>query len=121
MLKMLNLLTKIVVYSNVLQKAVYARTLNMGNLIRHLAVADHRYRREKTTLLDTAKTLYHRKLTTAENKKIIALSLDHTTLDSNDFERLSQLNLGWGLPKQNPPVRFTIIQKRFLDVSVPLF
>ena len=90
-----------------------------GNLLRHLAVGDHRKKREKRTSLDVAKILYHQKLASVENQRIISLSLDHITIDSTDFDQLPKLKTGWGLPKQHASVRFSIRQKEFLDVSVP--
>ena len=75
---------------------------------------------EKTSLLDTAKKLYHSKLITSENRKVISLSLEHSTFDSNNFDQLPQLNTGWALPVAHVPVRFSARQKQFLDVSYRL-
>jgi hypothetical protein len=61
--------------------------------------------------------LYHSKLVNAENRRIISLSLDHITFDSNNFDQLPQLTIGWGLPVARPLVRFTFKQKQFLNVS----
>ena len=72
---------------------------------------------EKVTLIDTAKNFYHSKLLAADNKRVISLSADHVTFDSNNFEQLPVLNMGWGLPVVHPPTRFNIKQKEFLDVS----
>ncbi len=88
-----------------------------GNLLRHLSIGHHRKMFEKTSLIDTAKKLYHSKLETSGNRRVISLSLEHSTFDSSDLDRLPQLNMGWGLPVLNAPVRFTVKQKQFLDVS----
>jgi hypothetical protein len=72
---------------------------------------------EKISLLDTAKTLYHSKLTTSENRRVISLSLEYSTFDSIDFDQLPQLAVGWALPVAHAPVRFNVKQKQFLDVS----
>lgn len=88
-----------------------------GNLIEHLAHGNHRRMAEKCTLLDTAKKHYHAKLINAEEKRLMSLSLEESIFDFNNFNDLPELNIGWGLPVNNPPVRFTPKQKQYLNVS----
>ena len=92
-----------------------------GNLMRHLAIGDHRKEPERFTLIDTAKRLYHTKLLTAENKRMISLSLESITFDSSNFDEVPVLEMGWGLPTARAPVRYTIKQKQFLQVSIRRF
>lgn len=91
--------------------------INYGNLLRHLSTGRHHIMPERTTLLDTAKKLYHSKLTSSESKRIISVFVENFTFDSVHFDQLPQLNMGWGLPVSLPPVRFSRKQKEFLNVS----
>lgn len=88
-----------------------------GNLLRHLEFGRHHKMAEKTTLLDSAKRMYHDKLQKSENKRIISLTLDHSVFDSTDFDRLPPVNVGWALPAAQVYARFNTKQKKFLDVS----
>ncbi|CAF1685489.1 unnamed protein product [Adineta ricciae] len=64
---------------------------------------------------DTAKKLYHGKLLTAENKRMIPLSVESITFDSSNFDEVPPLEMGWGLPTARAPIRYTIKQKQFLQ------
>ena len=99
------------------EEACICSFIKYGNLLRHLAIGNHRRVPEKTTLLDTAKKLYHSKLMAGDSKTVISLSFQHALFNSSDFEEVPQLDMGWGLPVMRPPVRFSIKQKEFLDVS----
>lgn len=91
--------------------------MKYGNLMRHLAIGDHEKQPEKITLIDTAKKLYHSKLSAAENKRVISLSIEHIMFDASNFDRAPIPKLGWALPTTNPPIRFNIKQKQFLQVN----
>lgn len=86
--------------------------MKYGNLLRHLALGDHHKIPEKITLLDTAKKLFHSKLANSENKRVISLSSEHILFDSNNFDQLPELKIGWALPSTRSPVRFSVKQKK---------
>ena len=88
-----------------------------GNLLAHLNREDHRCVPEKSNLLDTAKKYYHAKLTSAEERDLLSLSIDATERYANDSIESKPFQIGWALPSINPPVRFTPKQKQYLNVS----
>lgn len=88
-----------------------------GNLLRHLSVGNHRQISEKMTLLDTAKKVYQERLAASTIKKVVSLSSESILFDASNFEQLPKPNTGWALPVIHPPIRFTMKQKQFLDVS----
>ena len=52
---------------------------------------------------------------------MISLSLESITFDSSNFDEVPTLEMGWGLPTARAPVRYTIKQKQFLQVSIRQF
>ena len=72
---------------------------------------------EKITLFDTTKRLFHSRLAAAEEKRVISLSSDGTIFHSNNSAQVPELTVGWPLPVTHLPARFSVKQKKFLDVS----
>ncbi|CAF3133213.1 unnamed protein product [Rotaria sp. Silwood2] len=97
------------------EEACISSFVKYGNLLRHLAVGNHRHIPEKVTLMDTAKKMFHSRLANADNKRIISLSPNDFVFDSNNCDQVPELTVGWALPVTRPPVRFTNKQRKFLD------
>ncbi|CAF4478486.1 unnamed protein product [Rotaria sp. Silwood2] len=97
------------------EEACISSFVKYGNLLRHLAIGNHRHIPEKVTLMDTAKKMFHTRLSNADNKRVISLSSNDVVLDSNNCDQVPELTVGWALPVTRPPVRFTNKQKKFLD------
>lgn len=91
--------------------------MKFGNLLRHFAVGGHRRLLEKSNLLDTAKKTYQSKLATADNKRLVSLSLEQASFDPADFDELPEIGKGWALPIARKSVRFTDKQRQYLNVS----
>lgn len=86
-----------------------------GNLLAHLTHGSHKRIAERCSLMDIAKKTYHAKLNSAEEKRILSLSLE---ADCELVEYLDSPNTeeGWALPVINPPTRFSVKQKQYLNV-----
>ena len=89
----------------------------VGNLPAHLVIGDHRRRIEKRSLVDTAKKDYQSKLVGMEKRRMISFSLEQTSFDPRDYQEVAELKEGWALQIPRKPVRLTLKQKQYLNVS----
>ena len=90
-----------------------------GNLLAHLSHGSHKRIAERHTLIDTAKRQYHAKLINGDEKRMLSLCLEENDFHADDYNDLSPVEVGWALPITNPPVRFSQMQKEYLNVSRP--
>lgn len=106
------------IFFECLEELCVRKFVKYGNLLAHLAHGNHKRIPERCSLIDFAKKFYHAKLRSAEEKRILSLSLEEADLEPNDcFDSPTMDKEGWALPVTNPPTRFSPKQKQFLNVS----
>jgi hypothetical protein len=96
------------------------RFLNYGNLLRHIATGNHVQRPEKLSMKDYAMITYKNKLDADNNQDHLCLELEKVHFNRDNYNHISPLNIGWGLPlnrkvqKLTPKVR-EFLKKKFDD------
>lgn len=90
-----------------------ARYQHHANLLRHYTIGKHKFKLEKFTLIDKAKILFHKNLTSNHLRSTPLLSI--TVIPPINNSTVPPLLPNWASQKVKKNIRFNHKQKQFLE------
>jgi hypothetical protein len=90
------------------------RFLRYGNLLRHVATGNHIQRPEKLSMKDFAMITYKNNLVARNIQEPLCLELEKVHFNRDNYNHISPLNIGWGLPLNRKLQKLTPKVKQFL-------